>query len=66
MSCKLRSSCCIGCFVEELGAYAKLGTLSDCDAVKIREWKDDNDWQVLPSDLTNVMEGFIDQKKLLQ
>ena len=52
----------VSCFVEELGAYAKLGTLSDCDAVKSREWKDDNDWQVSPSDLTDVMEGFINQK----
>jgi len=52
----------VSCFVEELGAYAKLGSLSDCDAVKSREWKDDNDWQVSPSDLTKMMEGFIDQK----
>jgi hypothetical protein len=46
--------------MEELAAYSVLGNLNDCDYVLSGMWRNE-DWQIHPEDLPQIMEGFLDQ-----
>eukprot|EP01082_Thalassiosira_pseudonana_P011165 g10693.t1 g10693 contig4:2350344-2354045(-) len=49
------------CFVEELAAYNVKGDLTDCDYVRTGGWRNET-WQVAPSDLADIMPGFLSTK----
>ncbi|KAL3943277.1 MAG: hypothetical protein SGBAC_002648 [Bacillariaceae sp.] len=49
------------CFMEELAAYNVRGNLDDCEYVRSGGWKEEQ-WQVDPSNLPSIMEGFLQSK----
>mmetsp|Transcript_31945 Transcript_31945/g.77486 ORF Transcript_31945/g.77486 Transcript_31945/m.77486 type:complete len:491 (+) Transcript_31945:2397-3869(+) len=49
------------CFIEELAAYNARGNLDDCDYVRRGGWKQEK-WQVDPTNLPNIMDGFLQSK----
>lgn len=51
----------VECFVQEMGAYRALGSLSDCPAVRSGAWKEANNWQVPLEELPTFMPKFINQ-----
>jgi predicted RND superfamily exporter protein len=48
----------VKCFIEELAAYNVKKNLDDCDYVRKGDWKNET-WQVDPSNLTDLMDGFL-------